>query len=84
MDLRGEGVYGNGCFSVVVGFIRIFVGPPILTSWMAQHIYLAQSGALTVSVSQEGLLTGYEGADKALGRLRLPKEGNGLVPEWER
>lgn len=90
--LSGTGIWisaarvfmGIGCFSVVVGFIRIFVGPPVLTSWMAQHIYLAQSGALTVSVSQEGLLTGYEGAEKAFGRLRLPKEGRGLGREWER
>ncbi|KAH7136893.1 hypothetical protein B0J13DRAFT_528396 [Dactylonectria estremocensis] len=33
-----------GCFSVTVALVRVWIGPPIFTSWMGQHIFLAQSG----------------------------------------
>jgi hypothetical protein len=63
-----------GCFAVIVGVIRICVGPPVLTSWMAQHVFLAQSGAISFSISQEGLATGYKAASIGLGTLHLRKE----------
>ncbi|KAH7140909.1 hypothetical protein EDB81DRAFT_655389 [Dactylonectria macrodidyma] len=61
-----------GCLSILVAFVRVWVGPPALTSWMGQHIFLTQSG--TVSMPQQGLANGYTAARKGLGRLRLPKE----------
>ncbi|KAH7144295.1 hypothetical protein B0J13DRAFT_635326 [Dactylonectria estremocensis] len=61
-----------GCLSISVAIFRVYVGPPVLTSWMGQHIFLAQSG--TVSMPQQDLASGYKSAQTGLGRLRLRKE----------
>ncbi|KAF5125252.1 hypothetical protein E5D57_009939 [Metarhizium anisopliae] len=66
-----------GLFSVLVGLIRVCIGPPILTSWMGQHVFLTKSGKVQFSMSQGDLATGYKAASAELGLLRLPKERTG-------
>ncbi|WKT53620.1 hypothetical protein QSH57_004204 [Fusarium oxysporum f. sp. vasinfectum] len=58
-----------GCLSIFVAFIRVYVGPPVLTSWMGQHIMLAQDE--TISMPQQDLACGYKAAKIGLGKLTL-------------
>lgn len=67
-----------GIFAILVFGLRIWVGPPRLTTWTGQHVYLAQAGYLVDTLGKGSLLTGYEVAGKDLGRLRL--SGYDLLP----
>ncbi|KAJ3542261.1 hypothetical protein NM208_g4194 [Fusarium decemcellulare] len=58
-----------GCLALFVALMRIYLGPPALTSWMGQHIFLAQSGA--ISMPQEDLASGYKAAQTGLAKLKL-------------
>ncbi|KAH6880700.1 hypothetical protein B0T10DRAFT_581244 [Thelonectria olida] len=64
-----------GCFSIIVVVVRVRAGPPILTSWMAQHTFLTQSGAVSLTMPPEDPATGYKATNVKLGRLILPKGG---------
>lgn len=68
-----------GILAILVGLIRIWMGPPALTSWMGQHIYLSQSGAIALRGKAEELATGYEAASRETGLLRLPPKGHLFV-----
>jgi hypothetical protein len=63
-----------GCFSVIVGLVRIYIGPPLLTSWMGQHVFLAQTGAIHLLSSNDNLATGYKAASVGLINLRVERE----------
>jgi len=63
-----------GISGVIVGLIRIYAGPPALTSWMGQHVYWASSGLLSIGGKADYLATGYEAAKDGLGNLRLPSD----------
>jgi hypothetical protein len=62
-----------GFFAVLVALVRVYVGPPILTSWMGQHVYLAQTSAVRFLMSRDELATGYQAASAGLGKLKLGK-----------
>ncbi|CEI40617.1 hypothetical protein FVEN_g1581 [Fusarium venenatum] len=61
-----------GCFAILVTIFRVWLGPPVLTSWMGQHAYLARTEAISLSQEVSGLASGYQVARRDLGRLRLP------------
>ncbi|KAM5354477.1 hypothetical protein ACJ41O_001124 [Fusarium nematophilum] len=63
-----------GCIAIAVGSVRIFLGPPTLTSWMGQHVYLVSAGAATVGGNFGMLATGYEVAGEGVGRVNLDKD----------
>ncbi|KAF5005925.1 hypothetical protein FDECE_7683 [Fusarium decemcellulare] len=58
-----------GCLALLVAFIRVYVGPPVLTSWTGQHIFLVQSEA--ISMPQEDLASGHKAARVGLEKLKL-------------
>ncbi|CAH0043002.1 unnamed protein product [Clonostachys rhizophaga] len=60
-----------GVLAIAVAVARVFVGPPVLTSWTAQHVYLVKMGALSFEEKIEELETGYKAANVRLGKLRL-------------
>ncbi|KAF9781886.1 hypothetical protein IL306_012975 [Fusarium sp. DS 682] len=60
-----------GCFSILVGTYRIWLGPPALTSWMGQHAFLARTEAIALSDKMTSLASGYTVAESGLGKLRL-------------
>ncbi|GKU14471.1 unnamed protein product [Fusarium langsethiae] len=60
-----------GCFAILVGIFRVWLGPPVLTSWMGQHVYLARTEAISLSEEVSSLASGYQVAKRDLGRLRL-------------
>ncbi|KAF5698758.1 hypothetical protein FMUND_15008 [Fusarium mundagurra] len=60
-----------GLFSMIVGMIRLYVGPPALTSWMGQHIFLAREGFVSFSLDLQTMASGYEAAKPGLGKLCL-------------
>ncbi|CRK25114.1 hypothetical protein BN1723_013498 [Verticillium longisporum] len=66
-----------GCLAILVGLTRIVIGPPQLTSWIGQHLYMHQAnGTSLLKESQhdeelERLSTGYEVAGRTAGTLRL-------------
>lgn len=60
-----------GCIAILVAMFRVWLGPPALTSWMGQHIYLAHTEAISLSGKATGLASGYQVAERDLGRLRL-------------
>ncbi|KAH7144233.1 hypothetical protein B0J13DRAFT_525621 [Dactylonectria estremocensis] len=68
-----------GILAFLVGIVRIWLGPPKLTSWMGQHVYLALGGVVTISEKPVGLRSGYEVASGDLGRLRLLKGEPDLI-----
>ncbi|KAH6658789.1 hypothetical protein F5X68DRAFT_145873 [Plectosphaerella plurivora] len=63
-----------GSFSVLVAMLRVYVGPPILTSWMGQHVYLAETGKIQFSFPRDELASGFTAASNGLGVLKLQKE----------
>ncbi|KAF7552676.1 hypothetical protein G7Z17_g4170 [Cylindrodendrum hubeiense] len=63
-----------GIISFLVGFFRIWLGPPSVTSWMGQHVYLALGGAVSIEGKPDDLATGYKAAPQGLGRLRLASD----------
>ncbi|KAJ4131604.1 hypothetical protein NW768_005797 [Fusarium equiseti] len=60
-----------GCIAILVAVFRVWLGPPALTSWMGQHIYLVHTEAISLSGKATGLASGYQVAERDLGRLRL-------------
>ncbi|KAF4451304.1 hypothetical protein F53441_5725 [Fusarium austroafricanum] len=60
-----------GLFSMIVGIIRLYIGPPALTSWMGQHIFLAREGFVSFSLDLQTMASGYEAAKPGLGKLHL-------------
>jgi hypothetical protein len=60
-----------GCITILVAVFRVWLGPPALTSWMGQHMYLAHTEAISLSGKAVGLASGYQVAERDLGRLRL-------------
>ncbi|CAG7564831.1 unnamed protein product [Fusarium equiseti] len=60
-----------GCIAILVAMFRVWLGPPALTSWMGQHIYLAHTKVISLSGKATGLASGYQVAERDLGRLRL-------------
>ncbi|EXA33669.1 hypothetical protein FOQG_15472 [Fusarium oxysporum f. sp. raphani 54005] len=63
-----------GIFGITAGLLRVWAGPPALTSWMGQHVYLALSGSVSIGRKADYLATGYEAAKDGLGNLRLPSD----------
>lgn len=61
-----------GIVAIVVAVARVVIGPPMLTSWMGQHVALALAGS---SRDGPGLhdptASGYQVAGKNLGELSL-------------
>ncbi|RKK99990.1 hypothetical protein BFJ71_g5880 [Fusarium oxysporum] len=66
-----------GCFSIMVGIYRIWLGPPALTSWMGQHVFLAGTEKMALSNKVTGLASGYTVAESDLGKLRLSTRKGG-------
>ena len=60
-----------GVFSIVTMVLRIVAGPPEITSWAAQHLYLLQAGITSMDNGQESLSSGYSVAPAGLGRLKM-------------
>jgi hypothetical protein len=61
----------SGILAIVVLIIRIWAGPPKLTSWAGQHVYLALSGAIPRDHRLETLADGYEVAPSNMGTLKI-------------
>ncbi|PTD01975.1 hypothetical protein FCULG_00010211 [Fusarium culmorum] len=73
-----------GCFAILVGIFRVWLGPPVLTSWMGQHVYLARTEAISLSEKVSSLASGYQVAKPDLGRLRLStQKGRKRAPCWD-
>lgn len=70
-----------GIIAVVTAAVRIWVGPPRLTSWTAQHVYLARIRAISM-VELEHFATGYEAAPRNLGSLQA-KEYLTVDEDWQ-
>lgn len=82
---RDEGVIGcdvaaaaifvvMGCLAAVTMAVRIIAGPAEITSWTAQHLYLARAGVISMDETQCGLLvSGYRVAPAGLGRVKIEK-----------
>ncbi|RGP77676.1 hypothetical protein FLONG3_4249 [Fusarium longipes] len=66
-----------GCFAILVGVFRVWLGPPVLTSWMGQHVCLARTETISLSEKASGLASGYKVAERGLGRLRLSTQKGG-------
>ncbi|RMJ07168.1 hypothetical protein CDV36_013230 [Fusarium kuroshium] len=64
-----------GLFAVLTAAFRLWLGPPTLTSWMGQHVYLAQTNAMNLSDKSASLATGHQVADPGIGKLRLSTKG---------
>lgn len=61
-----------GIVAITTMVVRILVGPADITSWTGQHVYLSQTGAITVNEGQGDMLaSGYSVAPVGLGRLKL-------------
>jgi hypothetical protein len=61
-----------GILSIAVMITRIVIGPPEITSWTAQHIYLSQAGMVSMNGEKANLLSsGYLVAPPGLGRLKI-------------
>jgi hypothetical protein len=60
-----------GALGIILAVVRVWFGPPELTSWAAQLAYLALAGAVTLNESLDMLATGYEVAPRGLGTLPL-------------
>ena len=43
---------GMGCLALVTMVLRIIAGPAEITSWTAQHLYLARAGAISMDETQ--------------------------------
>ncbi|KAI6774696.1 hypothetical protein HG530_001454 [Fusarium avenaceum] len=71
---KAAGIFvGIGAFSILLGNVRICVGPPRLTSWVGQHVYLTQAGM--INLDAEKLASGYIASPKHAGTLRLKVTG---------
>ncbi|KAJ4235439.1 hypothetical protein NW757_013550 [Fusarium falciforme] len=76
---RGTGLYKIaaivflviGVAAVATCGVRVWVGPPKVTSWMGQHFYLSQSGIIQAGQEVEKLATGYEVAPDNVGSLHV-------------
>jgi hypothetical protein len=69
-----EAFMGIGITAIVIALARVAIGPPLLTSWMGQHVTIAMVGADIGSDRREAaeeLTSGYQAADEKLGDLRL-------------
>ena len=61
-----------GILALVIAVVRVAIGPPVLTSWMGQHVGLALSGAESDGPEVlEDMTSGYQVAGKNLGGLKL-------------
>ena len=60
-----------GIAAVATCGVRIWVGPPKVTSWMGQHFYLSQAGVIQAGQEVEKLATGYEVAPDNVGSLHV-------------
>ncbi|KAH6876384.1 hypothetical protein B0T10DRAFT_521214 [Thelonectria olida] len=63
-----------GCSALCIVLVRIVLGPPALTSWMGQHVYLALGGGITALKQRDEMLTGHVAAHDEFKRLRLPPD----------
>lgn len=64
---------GVGILAILGTGFRIWLGPPELTSWTGQHVYLSRVGAISALDSQQVLSTGRQVAPVRLGRLWIPE-----------
>ncbi|KAK3321720.1 hypothetical protein B0H66DRAFT_179839 [Apodospora peruviana] len=63
-----------GAIALLTFLLKIWVGPPALTSWMGQHVFLASVGAVGRNGRDE-LSSGYRVASSQQGMLRsIPGE----------
>ncbi|KAJ4205365.1 hypothetical protein NW759_014592 [Fusarium solani] len=60
-----------GIAAVAICGVRIWVGPPKVTSWMGQHFYLSQAGIIQAGHDVEKLAMGYEVAPDNVGSLHV-------------
>ncbi|KAI9151229.1 hypothetical protein HJFPF1_08428 [Paramyrothecium foliicola] len=61
-----------GTFAVFLGLLRIIIGPPRLTSWIAQHMALYQSGMVPIKdLDLKAFNSGYKAIPTQAGVLRL-------------
>lgn len=62
-----------GILAIVIAVLRVVIGPPVLTSWMGQHVSLALlSGTAYEGLDGlEGMASGYQVAARNLGRWRV-------------
>ncbi|CAG9947241.1 unnamed protein product [Clonostachys rosea f. rosea IK726] len=70
-----------GIIALVTLGVRIWIGPPSLTSWIAQHIHLSQMGVLSLEDDQKTLENPYLAAPHDLWRLHT--KGYGEVEDSE-
>ncbi|KAM6518982.1 hypothetical protein FALCPG4_012640 [Fusarium falciforme] len=60
-----------GSIVIVIAVARVAIGPPVLTSWIGQHVHLASVEGVIRPENTEGLASGYQVALSELGALRL-------------
>lgn len=72
MQLAARTFVAVGIAAMVIFCLRILIGPPQLTSWMGQHVYLVRTGHTAMGDSAcEKLGNGRQIADSSVGKLRL-------------
>lgn len=76
-----EGLFAAGILAIILAVVRIVMGPPLLTSWMGQHVHLALiagAGEPTGEDQRVAVLTGYGVARRRhLGALKLVSSDGG-------
>ncbi|KAH7119306.1 hypothetical protein EDB81DRAFT_815978 [Dactylonectria macrodidyma] len=60
-----------GSIVIVIAVARVAIGPPVLTSWIGQHVHLASVEGVIRPENAEELASGYQVARGELGVLRL-------------
>jgi hypothetical protein len=60
-----------GSIVIAIAVARVAIGPPVLTSWIGQHVYLALVEGVIRPKNVEELASGYQIARGELGVLRL-------------
>lgn len=73
-----DAFFGLGILAIILAAARIAIGPPLLTSWMGQHVCLALVAGVGEQAGEDQLVTGYEVARrKHLGALKLVSSEGG-------
>ncbi|KAG7293756.1 hypothetical protein NEMBOFW57_003813 [Staphylotrichum longicolle] len=82
-----EAFMGLGITAIVIAVARVAIGPPMLTSWMGQHVSLAMAMASTTPDQKqtlEEMASGYCPAEQKLGDLRLVTKGGEIRFQFEK
>ena len=70
-------VFSIGLLSIATAIARLWIGPPFLTSWTGQHVYLSQAGLFPNVMADATLESGYDAAPSSVFEPLRWKPGAG-------